>query len=77
VIFLTKFYDNSDSVNYDMKEYQDIINEYQCLLNEYQNEENENLNRSNQPNQNWLIIFGSVFSFFILLFILSMIIKND
>lgn len=52
------------------QEYQHIIKDYQDILNQL---DNENINN---PNYNWLIIVGSVFSFFVLLFILSSIIKN-
>ena len=53
---------------------QNILNDYQNILRHYQELENETNYTS---NQNWLIIFSGVFSFFVLLFILSLIIRND
>ncbi|MGU3443659.1 hypothetical protein ACLBXI_28150 [Bacillus cereus] len=63
---------NTTGDNNTINEYKNIVSEYHNIVTGYQ--DIQNCNEGNSPTQNWLVVFGGIFSFFVLLFILSQII---
>ncbi|MGX5634567.1 hypothetical protein [Bacillus thuringiensis] len=59
--------------NNTINEYKNIVSQYQNIVTGYQDIQNNN--PEDNPTQNWLVVFGGIFSFFVLLFILSQIIR--
>ncbi|WP_137842867.1 hypothetical protein [Bacillus sp. 2SH] len=60
---------NNNTIN----EYKNIVSQYQNIMTGYQ--DIQNINQEESSTQNWLVVFGGIFSFFVLLFILSQIIR--
>jgi hypothetical protein len=58
--------------NNTINEYKNIVSQYQNIMTGYENI--QNCQETDSPTQNWLVVFGGIFSFFVLLFILSQII---